>query len=124
MLDVGIIALVDGLGKLLDLLDLLLIQLVDLLDDLEGPVALAVDLEDLLSVVLPTLLVDLHAIVGPLCTLDMEVDLAVLLEALDCGADVHALLSADDAANAELLEVEAIHLDRRLRRYLWTLRPH
>lgn len=122
--NVRVIALFYRFGKLLYFFDLLLVQVVDLLDDLEGSVALAIDFEGLVPIILASLLVNFHAIVGSFGAFHVEVDLAVLLEAFDCGAHIDALLSANDAANTEFLEVKAVHLHRRLWRNLWTLRPH
>lgn len=102
VLVVRIVAFFDGLGELLNVLDFLLIELVDFEDYLEWPMALAVNLEDLLSTVPRSFLVNFHAIVGSLGALDVEVDLAILLEALDGSSNVDSFLATYDTAHAEL----------------------
>lgn len=105
MLIVSLVAPFNGFGEFLYVFYLLLILVVDLLNDLERSVTLAEYFESLLPVALVGLLVDFHAVVGPLRAFDMEVYLAVLLQTLDSRANVHAFLTADYAADVELLEV-------------------
>jgi len=90
---------------------------------------LAEDLEDTLSMVATlvlfvALLFDLHAVVGSLGALYMELDLAVLLVALDASSHCVALLAADHTALIKLLEIHLVHPNRRLRCDDRPLHPH
>jgi len=69
-------AFLDRLGELEDAVDLFVVLLVDFGDDLEGPVALAEDLEQflLLAVVLFLNSFDFHAVPRPFRTLDVELN--------------------------------------------------
>ena len=122
--NVRIVALLDCLGELLDFFDFLLVQVIDFLDDLERAMTLTVYFVCFVPVVLATLLVNFHTVVCPFRAFNVEIDLAVLLEAFDSGAYVDALLTTNDAPCTKLLEIEAIHFHWSLRRDLWTLRPH
>ena len=106
MLVVQVHALVYGPSEFLDIVHFLSILLVDLSYNLERSVGLTENLEDLLSVIVDaSLLFYLHAVIGSLGTLDMEVDLAVMLGTLDDSSILRSFLSADDAPNIELGKV-------------------
>ena len=79
---------------------------------------------NLVSIVFATLFVYLHAVVGSLGALNMEVNLTVLLIAFDCSADIDTFLTTDYATNAELLEIQSIHPHRCFRCDLRPLCPH
>ena len=114
VLGLGLKSFFDSLGVLLDIFDFLVVLLVDLLDDLERPVAFAVDFELLFAVVRCSFLLDLHAIVGSLCALDMEEYVTFRLVTLDAGTDSDAFLATDHTSFLEFGEVHSIHLHRSL----------
>jgi hypothetical protein len=134
-------ALVKNLAEPLNFLDGCLVPFLHLLDDLEWPMLFAEHSVGLVSACaddctiteLPTLsavasirvfvlpaFLNLHAVVGPASTLDVECDLASLVLTL------HArpiLLEADNALQVEALLIELAQTDSGLRRYRGTWDP-
>lgn len=125
MLAIEVHALVYGSSEFLDIVHFLSVLFVDLSDNFERSVGLTENLEDLLSVIVDaSLLFYLHAVIGSLGALNMEVDLAVMLGALDDCTILRSFFAADNTPDIELGKVKPIHLDRSPRGDLRAWHPH
>ena len=94
--------LLDRLGKFLNIFHSLLVGVMDLLNNFERSMGLAEDFVGLLILRLHVLLLYLHAVVSSFGTLNVEVNVAILLVTLDNCSTVDALFPTDNATDVKL----------------------